>query len=63
MNASMLGLLLAALIIAIGHFGFHIPQGSGRAWLFFAAGVTWAGFTFGPGLARKLFGPRNLNNR
>ena len=63
MNASILGLLVAILIIAAGHFFFHIPEGWGRGILFLGAALVWAGFTFGPGLWRKLFGSSNLNNR
>lgn len=45
----LVGLALAILIIAIGNFGFHIPDGGGRGLLVAAAAIVFFVFAFGPG--------------
>ena len=56
----LVGLALAVAIIAVGHFGFHIPEGSGRGWLVAGAALVFFLFAFGPG---RLWGRGgNLNS-
>jgi len=55
----LVGFVLAILIIAIGNFGFHIPEGNGRLALFGGAALVFLLFAFGPG---RLWG-RSLNDK
>jgi hypothetical protein len=56
----LVGLVLAIAIIAIGNFGFHIPEGGGRGWLVAGAALVFFVFAFGPG---RLWGRGgNLNS-
>jgi hypothetical protein len=45
----LVGLVLAILIIAFGHFVLHIPEGMGRLALAGVAAIVFLVFAFGPG--------------